>query len=140
MFFALQAVAETTTAVLTPMGLDNPIATGGTAIFAAIFVQYLKNSGWASWFTRETTKANIALSAVIALGLSVGIHVTSDPVNYAIIINRHELYQWAIQFASQHAAYKSFVVPAETLGEIRALLARVLTPPPVSEGDAKAGH
>lgn len=125
-------------------GLDNPAAQGGAAIAASMAIQYLKNAGWASWFTRETAKANLGLSLVIAFLTSVGIHWTWDPATDTIgIIGvagffKHGLWEWIIQWIGQHASYKGLVVPAETLGEIRALLQRVLEPPPVSEGAAKA--
>ncbi len=127
-----------------PTGLDNPAATGGLAVAAALFIQYLKNAGWATWFTRETAKANVALSVVTAFLMTVGIHWTWDARTdtFAIIgvaaFLSHGLWQWFLQWLGQHVAYKSLVVPSETLGEIRAMLARLLTPPPISEGDAKA--
>lgn len=127
-----------------PTGLDNPAATGGLAVAAALFIQYLKNAGWASWFTRETEKANLALSLATAFFATVGIHWTWDRTTdtFAIIgvsaFLTHGVWQWFVQWIGQYASYKGLIVPAETLGEIRALLARGLTPPPISEGDAKA--
>lgn len=135
----LQAAANAAPAVPVSLdtGLDNPVAIGGTAIAASIFIQWLKNSGWATWFTRESAKANLALSGALALALSFGIHFSSDATAYTIIISRHELWQALAQLVAQHTSYKTLVVPSETLGEIRGLLSRVLTPPPISEGDAK---
>jgi len=124
-------------------GLDNPAATGGTALIASLAIQYLKNSGWATWFTRETNRANLALSVLVAFCTSIGIHFTWDAATdtFAIIgvmaALKHGLWEWFLQWVTQHAAYKGFIVPAETLGEIRALLARAL-PPPVTEGAQKA--
>jgi hypothetical protein len=124
-------------------GFDNPAATGGTALIASLAIQYLKNSGWATWFTRETNRANLALSILVAGALSVGIHFTWDAATdtFAIVglqgFVRHGLWEWFLQWVAGHATYKGFIVPAETLGEIRALLARAL-PPPITEGAQKA--
>jgi hypothetical protein len=113
-------------------GSDNLIATGGVAVVSAIAIQYLKNSGWASWFTRETGRANLFLSLVMAFATSLGIHYTWDPVKDVLMITglsqalSHGIWEWLLQWATQHAAYKSLIVPAETLGEIRALLRDVL--------------
>lgn len=124
-------------------GLDNPVATGGTALLATLAIQFLKNSQWASWFTRETKRANLVLSVVVAVATSLGIHFAWDAAKDTLVITglmgglTHGAWEALLQWAAQHATYKAFVVPAETLGEIRALLARQL-PPPVSEGAAKA--
>lgn len=125
-------------------GVDNPAATGGLAVLAALGIQYLKNSGWASWFNRETSKANMGLSLLTAFAATVGIHwtYTASTDTFAIIgvqaALAHGIWQSVIQWAAQHAVYKSVVVPSETLGEIRALMARALEPPPISQGEAKA--
>jgi hypothetical protein len=119
-------------------GLDNPVATGGSAMLAALFIQWLKNSGWASWFTRDTDKANLALSLVIALATSMGIHLSFDQStgNGVIAFSTHQLYGAFVQWATQHGSYKLLIAVPESLGEIRALLQRSL-PPPISEGAAK---
>lgn len=120
-------------------GLDNPVATGGTALIATLAIQFLKNSGWATWFNRETDRANLALSIVVAAATAMGLHVT---INWAsgdgaLHFNLHQVWDGVIQWAAQHGWYKTTVVPAETLGEIRALLQRILEPPPVSDAAAK---
>lgn len=121
-------------------GLDNPTATGSLALVATLLIQYLKNTTWASWFTRETERANLALSILVAGVATLGIHYAYDAAtgDFSLVFSTHQFFQWFVQWITQHAAYKGFVVPAETLGEIRGLLERVLTPPPISEGDAKA--
>lgn len=124
-------------------GLDNPAATGGFALLAALAIQYLKNTPWATWIRRDTAKANLALSVAVAFLTSVGIHWNYVPVSDTLqIVGLHQalthgLWEWVMQWATQHAAYKGIVVPSETLGEIRALIARALEPPPISAGDAK---
>jgi len=114
-------------------GLDNPAATGGAALFVALFIQYLKNSTWATWITRETPRANLALSVILAFCTSVGIHFSWDASTDTFVIvglmaaAKHGAWEWLIQWLSQYAAYKGFIVPAETLGEIRAVLRDLLT-------------
>lgn len=125
------------------LGLDNPAATGGMALIAALLIQYLKNTSWATWIRRDTDKANLALSLALAFCTSIGIHFSwnAGSDTFAIVGARaaltHNLWQWVIQWAAQHGTYKGLIVPAETLGEIRNLLARVLEPPAVSEGEQK---
>lgn len=125
------------------IGLDNPAATGGLALLASLLIQYLKNTSWATWVRRDTAKANLALSVAIAFVTSMGIHWTWNSGTDTIMIVgvraalEHNIWQWLIQWAAQHTAYKGIVVPSETLGEIRALLARAVDGGPVSEGDAK---
>ena len=138
LLIAMQEVATQAPSV----ALDNPAATGSTALASALVIQYLKNSGWATWFNRETSRANLGLSIVVAFCASVGIHFTwnAKADTFAIIglsaFFTHGLWSWFIQWVTQHAAYKGFIVPAETLGEIRSLLAREL-PPPISDGAGK---
>lgn len=118
-------------------------AIGGSALISALLIQYLKNSGWATWFTRETNRANLFLSILVSGAASVGIHFTYTAATDSLVIIglaaffKHGVWEWAGQWVTQHAAYKGFIVPSETLGEIRAMLGRVLTPPAISEGDAK---
>jgi hypothetical protein len=132
--------AQTAAATVT---IANPYATGGLAMISALFVQYLKNSGWATWFTRETNRANLALSVLLAGLASFGIHYTWDAATDTLAIVgltfalKHGIWDWLLQWVTQHAAYKGLIVPAETLGEIRALLQRD-NPPPISQGEAKA--
>jgi hypothetical protein len=124
-------------------GIDNPAATGGLALVSALGIQYLKNSGWATWFNRETDKANLFLSLLVAFFTSLGIHFSWDAKTDTIAIIgvmyalQHGLWEWFIQWAAQHVVYKTVIVQSETLGEIRAYLARLASPPPISEGDAK---
>jgi hypothetical protein len=123
-------------------GLDNPTATGGTALIAALAIQALKNSGWATWFNRETGKANLFLSLVVAAIAQAGIHWTYDATAGTLVITgltmaaAHALYQTSLQFSAQHVWYKAIVVLPETLGEIRAMLQRAM-PPPISAPEAK---
>lgn len=123
-------------------GIDNPAAMGGSALFATLAIQALKNSGWATWFNRETARANLGLSIAIAGAASLGIHFVWDAAKDTLTITglafslRHSVWEWALQWAAQHAAYKGFVVPSETLGEIRALLQRSL-PPSITTAESK---
>lgn len=125
------------------LGLDNPAATGGMALLAALLIQYLKNTSWATWVRRDTEKANLALSIMLAFLTSIGIHFSWDAGHdtFAIVgvqaALTHNVWQWVIQWAAQHGVYKGVIAPAETLGEIRTLLARVLEPPSVSVAEQK---
>lgn len=119
-------------------GIDNPVALGSSALLATLAIQFLKNSGWASWFNRETDRANLALSILVATAISLGIHLAAGTHDGDFIItgNWHLIGNAVTQWVAQHAAYKGFVVPGETLGEIRALLQRAL-PPAVSAAEDK---
>lgn len=117
-------------------GLDNPVATGSTALISTLLIQALKNSGWATWFNRNTSRANFLLSLLISFVAAIGVHYTWDAHTGTLMITgltlagiSHGAWEWFMQWAAQHASYKGFVVPAETLGEIRALLQRALQPP-----------
>lgn len=124
-------------------GFDNPAATGGLALLVSLGIQWLKNSPWATWFTRESDKANLGLSIVLAGVATLGIHWNYvDATDTIAIVGvkaalSHNLWQWVLQWATQHAAYKGIVVPSETLGEIRGLLQRAIDGGPISAGDAK---
>lgn len=113
-------------------------AVGGGALIASIAIQALKNSNWASWFNRETPKANMALSVAAAIATSAGIHLTFDAAtgNGTIVFSLHQLYDAVVQWASQHLIYKQFIASPEMLGEIRALLQRE-APPAISTAEAK---
>lgn len=124
-------------------GLDNPIATGGTAIVSALIIQALKNADWATWFNRQTPRANLVLSMIVAYATSIGVHFAWDGEKGTLLITgltlagiAHNLWQATLQWVAQHTSYKAFIVPAETLGEIRSLLQRSL-PPPISEPEQK---
>lgn len=126
-------------------GLDNPAATGGTALLSTLAIQALKNSSWASWFNRDSARANFALSLFISFIATVGVHYTWDANTGTLMITgltlaglAHGVWSWLLQWLTQHATYKGFVVPAETLGEIRALLQRQW-PPAISATEAKSG-
>lgn len=123
---------------MTSGGLDSPIVTGGTAVIASMAIQYLKNSGWATWFNRNTEKANLFLSVMVAIATTAGIHWTFDAAsgNGTILFNTHQIWGAIMQWVAQHIAYKQVIVPGETQGEIRALLQRLL-PPPISTSERK---
>lgn len=116
---------------------DNAVALGSGALLATLGIQYLKNSGWATWFNRDTDKANLGLSVLIASATSLGIHYTCNANGDCVVTgNWHLIGNAVVQWATQHAAYKGFVVPSEALGEIRALLQRLLQPP-ISSSEQK---
>lgn len=128
--------------------MDTELLTAGTAgVIVSALLQVAKNSPLFPWMSRNTGKLNVWISVVTALLSSAGIlwsfdyNGTSGEFSGNFHGNVWDLWQIAKhttgQWAWQHFVYKSGVVPAETLGEIRALLMRVLTPPPVSTGEAK---
>lgn len=129
--------------------MDNFYATSGvSAIVVSVLLQVLKNTPFFPYLSRNTAKLNSAVSIVAAFVVSIGIiyQFDYDDATGAFILNVHGNL-WDVlhtiehtigQWAAQQVAYKGLIVPAETLGEIRHLLARVLEPPPVSEGEAKA--
>lgn len=119
-------------------GLENPVATGSTALMATIAIQALKNSNWASWFNRNTPHANLALSILVALGTAAGIHFTMDWTTGVgnIAFSLHALWEAVVQWVAQHAIYKKMVAEPEIAGEVRALLQRLL-PPPISDAERK---
>jgi len=105
-----------------------------------ILMQAMKNSEWFPFISRATGKINFWVGIMAAIASTAGIHANYDmAVGGTITLpGLHVIWQSVVQWATQQAAYKGLVVPAETLGEIRTMLERVATPPPVSEGAAKA--
>ncbi len=129
--------------------MDNIYAASGvTAIFVSVAMQILKNTPLFPWLSRNSGKLNAAISVLAAFATSVGIIYSFDydELTGAFLFNIHgNLWDaWHVithtagQWATQHLFYKGFIVPAETLGEMRAMLANALTPPPVSPGAEKA--
>lgn len=110
------------------LGLDNLAATGTTAVAVTMLLQALKNSPLFPWITRETQRLNFAVGVLVAGLSAAGIHFAWDPHSGSalITINTHLLWAWFLQWAGQQTAYKGLVVPAETLGEIRAILRDLL--------------
>lgn len=112
------------------LGVDNLAATGTTAVAVTMLFQMLKNSPLFPWLTRETEKANLAVGVMVAGLSAAGIHFAWDSkiATLGITINAHMLWSWFVQWAGQQTAYKTLVVPSETLGEIRGLLQQLLPP------------
>ena len=119
---------------------DNPTATLGLAVVIPFMLQAMKNATWFPWLNRQTSQINFIVGILAAGGATFGIHATWDMNTGGTITLPSLLGFWQafVQWAAQQTAYKGLVVPAETLGEIRTMLERILTPPPVSEGAAKA--
>lgn len=107
------------------------VATGGSAVLLATLLQLLKNSPYFPWLSRQTGKVNLLASVVLAFFASAGISHHFDfsgdgTFAFGLEGNLYDVWHfivhWAIQWASQHSFYKGFIVPAETLGETRAIL------------------
>lgn len=123
------------------------VASGTTAIFVSVAMQILKNTPFFPWLSRNSGKVNAWLGFLVAFASSIGIAFSFD-FNSASgdFIGKFHGNLWdvlhlaghtAVQWAMQHGFYKAAIVPAETLGEIRSLLARAM-PPAVSDGMQKA--
>lgn len=117
------------------------VASPIVALMSSVLIQLLKNSQWASWINRDTAKLNAFLSALIAFVSSMGIVMSFDwnPDSGAFAAGfkgnvwdiLHLLTHFPVQWAEQHVLYKGLIVPAETLGEIRAILKEgLLAQPP----------
>lgn len=110
------------------LGIDSLTAAGSTAIAVPFLIQVLKNSPYFPWIDRQTQRVNFAVG-VLSSGLSAaGIHFAYDhaAASIGITISLHMLYSWFVQWSGQQVVYKGFVVPAEALGEIRAVLKEAL--------------
>lgn len=131
--------AATALATTTAAPTDSVGATLGLSVVVAALLQAVKNSELFPWISRATGKLNFWIGIAAAVASTAGIHGHYDMSagGSVTIPGLHVIFQSVVQWASQQAAYKGLIVPAETLGEIRAMLARALTPPPISEGAAK---
>lgn len=145
----LQAAAQTVTQTATAAGTavtgaptDSVGATLGLSVVVTMIFQALKNSAYFPLISRATGKVNFWIGILAAIASTAGIHGHYDVATGGMIAlpSLHVVWQSVVQWATQQAAYKGLTVPAETLGEIRAILALATTPPapPVSEGAAKA--
>lgn len=137
----LQAAAQTTVQTVAAVSPSDSVpATLGAGVVVAIMLQALKNASWFPWLSRNTATLNFWVGIVAAVASTAGVHVAYDASAGGTITlpGVNAIVQAVVQWATQQAAYKGLVVPAETLGEIRTMLERYATPPPVSEGAAKA--
>jgi hypothetical protein len=102
--------------------------------------QAIKNSNLFPYVSRATGKINFWIGIAAAVASTAGIHGHYDVATGGMIAipSLHVIWQSIVQWAAQQAAYKGLTVPAETLGEIRGMLERYATPPPISEGAQKA--
>ena len=115
------------------------LSTGGTALAVSLLLQYLKKSSWFKIMGIEPQfeKINLFIS-VIAAGLSslgIGYAYDGSSGRFMLIISLHQLWHWFIQWVSQHAAYKTFVVPVELLAAIVKELKAANTQEPRLTGD-----
>lgn len=122
--------------------MDSLIPAAGAAIIVSTILQYLKNSPSIPLVSRDTGRLNAALSMIaagfVALGLSYNYTFDASTGAFTLgfsgtvggLING--LGHWAGQWTLQHAAYKGLIVPAEVLGEIRAMLAKAADGVPVT--------
>jgi hypothetical protein len=107
------------------------VASGATAIVTATLMQVFKNSALVPWISRDTGKLNAIISIAVAGLATIGISYSFDydQATGAFAIGfsgttadvLHGVGHWVAQWCSQHAVYKGFIVPAEILGEMRAI-------------------
>lgn len=119
---------------------DSVGATLGLSVVVTMVFQAIKNSRAFPFISRSTGKLNFWIGIIAAILSTAGIHGHYDVTTGGSIAipGLHVIFQSIVQWAAQQATYKGLTVPAETLGEIRTMLERLLSPPPVSEGAAKA--
>src|SRR6185436_3751527 len=135
-----QASAAAVTDAVTGAPTDSVGATLGLSVVVTMVFQMVKNSKVFPYVSRATGKLNFWIGIVAAVASTAGIHGSYDLATAGTIAlpGLHVIWHSVVQGAAQQETYKGLTVPAETLGEIRAMLEKVMTPPPVSEGAAKA--
>ena len=112
--------------------MDDLIPAITTAGTVATLLQLLKNSPLIPWINRDTGRVN-ALIGIVAAGL------TTIGLSYSYTFDAETgrctlgfvgsmggivdgLAHWFGQWLAQQAYYKGFIVPAEALGEMRAVM------------------
>lgn len=142
LFQSSMEAAQVGAATLASSATDSVGATLGLGVVVSVLLQAVKNSNWFPWITRRTSQINFWVGVVAAAATTLGIHASYDAATGGTVTlpSLHVLWQGVVQWSTQQAAYKGLVVPAEVLGEIRTLIERFATPPPVSEGAAKAAE
>ena len=116
--------------------MDTLIAPLVSAATVATLLQLVKNSPLVPWLSRETGRLNavlsIGLAGLTALGLSYTAGFDQETGKFTIGFTGtiggvvDGLAHWVGQWTAQHAIYKGLIVPAEILGEIRAVLKQAL--------------
>jgi hypothetical protein len=90
---------------------------------AVALLQWLKQSSWFPWLTKETTKLNQAVAAIIAAGTAIGVHIAWAPGtvagSYTILLSGFTLagiltgvWAWLKMFTYQEIIYHSTVKDA----------------------------
>lgn len=108
------------------------VASPTVALLTSVLLQVLKNTKIFPWIDRDTGKLNALISGLVAFISSLGIAMSFDwePESGRFAAGftgniwdiLHVLWHFPVQWAQQHAFYKGLLVPAEVLGEIRAIL------------------
>lgn len=112
--------------------MDTLVAPLVSAATISTLLQLAKNSTFIPWLNRDTGRLNaivsIALAGLTALGLSYTASFDQETGGFTVGLTGSVggvvdgLAHWAGQWTAQHAVYKGLIVPAEILGEIRAIL------------------
>jgi hypothetical protein len=126
--------------------MDTIVPALASAATVSTLLQLAKNAPSLPWISRETGRLNAALSIVLAGLTTVGLNYsgTYDETTGGFTIGLSgtiggvidSLAQWVGQWTAQQFAYKGLVVPAEMLGEIRAILKdALLNQPPQTKAE-----
>lgn len=113
--------------------MDNIYVVSPTvALVVSVLLQVVKNSSYFPWISRQSGRLNAGLSVLIAFLTSWGIVASFDfdqeTGRFAAGFTGNIWDVWhafshsIIQWSEQHIFYKGLIVPAEILGEIRAVL------------------
>ena len=113
--------------------MDNIYVVSPTvALVVSVLLQVVKNSSYFPWISRQSGRLNAGLSVLIAFLTSWGIVASFDfdqqTGRFAAGFTGniwdiwHAFSHSVIQWSEQHIFYKGLIVPAEILGEIRAIL------------------
>jgi uncharacterized membrane protein len=130
--------------------MDSLIPAAGAAVIVSTLLQLLKNSAWFPLIDRETGKLNAVLSLIAAGFVTLGLsyNYSYDAASGAFTLGFsgtvggvvNGLAHWAGQWTLQHAAYKGLIVPAEVLGEMRAILKDALGQVPQRKAEVPPTH
>lgn len=96
---------------------DLTLTTVGSALITSLLLQWLKKSTWFPFLGIEHKFQNINLivSVIVSglVSLGVGYNYDKNTGDLHLIISTHQAWHWLIQWCSQHATYKTMVVPTE---------------------------
>lgn len=93
-----------------------------SAAIVVYLIQWLKRASWVPWLTPETTTLSRIVSAILAAGSAIGLHVAYDSAGGVLTVTGltvgsllHGVWEWLNQFALQQLAYDVAVQPTRGL-------------------------